>query len=97
MVVEGDVGERVYLVADGEADILKDGESVAVTRAGGYFGEIALLLSMPRTATVIARGYCDLYVLAKDTFNNILQRYPGFAKDVEELADARRKELGLGN
>ncbi|MCD6396848.1 MAG: cyclic nucleotide-binding domain-containing protein [Spirochaetaceae bacterium] len=48
---------------------------------------IALLLSMPRTASIIAKGYCDLYSLDKDTFDMILARYPSFAKTIKDLAE----------
>lgn len=83
IVVEGDVGERVYLVADGEVDILKGGESVAVTRAGGYFGEIALLRNVPRTATVRAIGHVELYALDRSIF---LEAVTG-SSAARELAD----------
>jgi voltage-gated potassium channel len=99
VVTRGEIGYEMFFINRGEVDVVNEDGSVtyATLTSGNYFGEIALLLSMPRTATVIARGYCDLYILDKDTFNNILQRYPGFAKEVEELAAARRKELGLDN
>ena len=87
----------MYFISRGEVDVTNQEGTVtyATLTSGQFFGEIALLLSTPRTATVKARGYCDLYILDKDTFDNILQRYPRFAKNVEELSDERRKELGL--
>jgi voltage-gated potassium channel len=99
VVTRGEIGYEMFFINRGEVDVTNEDGSItyATLTSGSYFGEIALLLSMPRTATVIARGYCDLYILDKETFNNILQRYPGFAKEVEELADTRRKELGLDN
>ncbi len=93
----GEIGYEMYFISRGEVDVQNEDGSVtyATLTSGQFFGEIALLLSTPRTATVKSRVYCDLYMLDKDTFDNILQRYPRFAKDVEQLADARRKELGL--
>ncbi|MCK5201439.1 MAG: cyclic nucleotide-binding domain-containing protein, partial [Spirochaetales bacterium] len=58
-----------------------------------FFGEIALLLSMPRTASIIAKGYCDLYSLDKETFDTILGRYPLFAENIKTLAEKRREEI----
>ncbi len=97
VVTYGEIGYEMYFISRGEVDVTNEDGSVtyATLTSGQFFGEIALLLSMPRTATVRSKVYCDLYVLDKDTFNNILQRYPRFAKDVEQLAESRRKELGL--
>lgn len=97
IVTYGEIGYEMYFISRGEVDVTNEEGTVtyATLASGNFFGEIALLLSTPRTATVKARGYCDLYVLDKDTFDSILQRYPRFAKNVEELSDTRRKELGL--
>lgn len=97
IVTFGEIGYEMYFISRGELDVTNEEGSItyATLTAGQFFGEIALLLSMPRTATVKSKDYCDLYVLDKDTFDSILQRYPKFAKDVEELADTRRQELGL--
>ncbi len=97
IITYGEIGYEMYFISRGEVDVTNEEGTVtyATLTSGQFFGEIALLLSTPRTATVKARDYCDLYVLDKDTFDNILQRYPRFAKNVEELSDARRKELGL--
>ncbi|MCK5736430.1 MAG: ion transporter [Spirochaetaceae bacterium] len=97
VVTFGEIGYEMYFISRGEVDVTNEEGTItyATLTSGQFFGEIALLLSTPRTATVKARGYCDLYVLDKETFDNILQRYPRFAKNVEELAEERRKELGL--
>lgn len=97
VITYGEIGYEMYFISRGEVDVLNEDGSItyATLTSGQFFGEIALLLSMPRTATVRARVYCDLYVLDKDTFENILQRYPSFAKRIEQLADDRRKELGF--
>ena len=65
----------------------------ATLTAGQFFGEIALLLSGPRTATIRARDYCDLYKLDKDSFDLILRKHETFAVKVKELAQKRRAEL----
>ncbi len=91
----GEVGYEMYFINRGEVDVLNEECSIvyATLTSGRFFGEMALLLSSPRTATVKARAYCDIYVLAKETFDKILQRYPDFAKDIAAQAEENRRKL----
>ncbi len=97
IVTSGELGYEMFFIAHGEVEVMNDDGSIvyATLTNGQFFGEIAILLSTSRTATVRAKVYCDLYVLHKDTFDRILQRYPNFAKDVEKQAEENRKKLGL--
>ena len=68
IIRQGDDGDRFYLVQSGSVDIIKDATVAAVTTAGGYFGEIALLRDVPRTASVRARGPVTVYTLEREPF-----------------------------
>jgi len=63
----GDRGDRFYIVGEGEVEI-DAGDLVTNAREGGYFGEIALLRDVPRTATVTAAVDSQLYALQRDDF-----------------------------
>lgn len=54
VISQGDTGDAFYFVEQGEADIIKNGEKVGSYKKGDYFGELALLNSAPRAATVKA-------------------------------------------
>lgn len=54
VIHQGEIGDRFYAVVDGAFDITMDGGHVRVARRGSCFGEVALLASVPRTATVTA-------------------------------------------
>ena len=63
----GEVGDRFYIVGDGELDIFAEGLHRTAQQAD-YFGEIALLRDVPRTATVKATVDSQLYALQRDKF-----------------------------
>jgi hypothetical protein len=63
----GDAGDRFYIVSAGELEIDAGGAHSAVHN-GDYFGEIALLRDVPRTATVKATVDSQLYALPRDAF-----------------------------
>jgi len=88
----GQYGRHMYFISRGSVEIIAtDGQTVVNTlQEGDFFGELALLFSQPRTASVRAVDYCDLYTLDKDTFDQMLARYPDFAADITEEAERRR-------
>ncbi len=81
---QGDSGDRFYVVAEGAVEVITDGEHVATTERGGYFGEIALLRDVPRTATIRARSDVELLAVDRDEF---LAAVTGHAASAE-VADA---------
>jgi len=94
IVTSGELGFDMFFISRGSVDVVSADEKTvyATLTTGQFFGEIALLLSIPRTATIIAREYCDLYRLDKDKFDRVLTRHPEFAETIQELAERRRAE-----
>jgi len=86
----GDIGREMYLVARGEVEVLDSaGRAVKMLKAGEFFGEIAILHSTPRIATVRAKTSCDLFILDKADFQRILHDHPQFADDCVKIAKER--------
>ncbi|MDP9226358.1 MAG: MFS transporter [Actinomycetota bacterium] len=68
IIRQGDVGDSFYIVDEGEAEAVVGGDIVAAYGRGGYFGEIALLRDVPRTATVRATSRSRLMTLEREEF-----------------------------
>lgn len=75
VVTEGEIGDRYYVIESGEADVLGEDRTVATLGPGEGFGEIALLRSTRRTATVVAKSALELRALSSDRFISAVLGY----------------------
>lgn len=89
VVKQGEPGERFYVVAGGELDVSVDGRVVRTLREGDYFGEIALLRDVPRTATVQARSEAALLVLDRGDFLTAVTGYAPSLSSAEAVVGLR--------
>ncbi len=95
IVRAGELGRDMFFISKGTVTVLSADEKItyATLKTGQFFGEISLLLSMPRTATIKAAGFCDLYRLEKEQFDIVVEQYPAFKESIRVLADKRREEI----
>jgi MFS family permease len=92
----GDQGDRFYIVGDGELDIaVADRHTTA--HSADYFGEIALLRDVPRTATVTATVDCHLYALQRADFLAAVTGHAAARAAGEAVADARLAGVGASH
>lgn len=90
IIERGAPGKEMYLICQGEVEVIDaNGKVSAVLRDGNFFGEIGLLVSVPRTATVRAKTLCDLFVLEQADFVRILRDHPQFAESMTTVAKER--------
>ncbi|MSP77745.1 MAG: cyclic nucleotide-binding domain-containing protein [Rhodospirillaceae bacterium] len=88
---QGDPGDTMYVILGGTADVLIDtpGGQIAVAqmKKNSFFGEIAILCDVPRTATIKARETLTTLKITKDTFYRLVGEFPEMAIEVmRELA-----------
>jgi MFS family permease len=84
----GDVGDHFYVVVDGMLTI-EAGDVVSEARPGDFFGEIALLRDVPRTATVRAASDARLYSLLREDFLAAVTGHSGARSEAHAVASAR--------
>ena len=89
VVTEGEVGDRLYVIVEGEAEVLRAGKRVRAMRAGECFGEIALLRDVPRTATVRALTPLRLFALERRHFVPTVSGYRASVTEAEALVSRR--------
>lgn len=95
VVTEGEPGASMFLVTDGALVITAgpDRREVAITEAGGYFGEMSLLTGDPRSATVTAQRDSTVLEISADAFGAHVRSHPGVLDALAEVAATRRHEL----
>jgi MFS family permease len=84
----GEVGDRFYIVGSGALEIDAPGRRVTAEH-GDYFGEIALLWDVPRTATVTASSDAIVYALERDDFLAVVTGHSAAHAAGREVAKAR--------
>jgi CRP-like cAMP-binding protein len=89
----GSTGHDMYVVGDGEAEIVVGGKVVEVVGPGKFFGEMALIDDSPRSATVVAKTDCTLVPISRERFMFLVQNTPFFAIEVMQALVARLRHM----
>jgi ATP-binding cassette subfamily B protein len=80
VVIEGEPGERFYVVLSGMLEVTQAGRGQrTILKPGDYFGEVALAMDIPRTASVRAITPSTVASCDKETFDEFVR--PVFAED----------------
>ena len=89
VIVEGDPGDRFYIVRSGTLAVTRAGALVQTLGPGDFFGEIALLRNVPRTATVMATSDVETYALDRATFLTAVTGDPRAVAEAERVTADR--------
>jgi CRP/FNR family transcriptional regulator, cyclic AMP receptor protein len=79
---EGSRGREFFVIVDGEAEVTRGGQRIATVGEGDFFGEIALIDRVNRTATVTAVTPLRCFVISDRAFESVLETDPTIERKV---------------
>jgi CRP-like cAMP-binding protein len=93
---EGESGKFMYVIIEGEVDVIVGGKHVDTVGAGKILGEMALIDTGPRSATAISKTDCKVVPISRAHFIYLVQQRPNFALEVMRvMADRLRRMNAL--
>jgi CRP-like cAMP-binding protein len=94
LITEGKFAYEFFAIKNGTADVSIDGNVVRTLGQGDFFGELGLLVSERRTATVVATSPMDLVVLTAAQFHAIERQMPSVAAQIRAAIEERNQPVG---
>ena len=82
---EGNTGDKMYVVKEGEVELSVHGKIIASIGKGGILGEMALIDNKPRSATARAKTDCQLVPIDEERFLTLVHQKPSFALEVMKV------------
>lgn len=86
---EGEDGTKMYIVKEGEVELLVHGKVIAELGTGSILGEMALINKKPRSATARAKTRCELIPMNQEQFLGLVARNPSFSLEVMKVLAER--------
>ncbi|KAJ3385091.1 anaphase-promoting complex subunit Hcn1 [Entophlyctis sp. JEL0112] len=90
---QGDIATEMYFIQTGKVNILVHAKWVATVNSGGFFGEVALIAHIPRTATIQAATDCTLYSLSSREFSHILNEFEDMKERIDSIYQDRMERV----
>ncbi|KAF9357347.1 hypothetical protein BGX26_003895 [Mortierella sp. AD094] len=99
IIRRGEIGREMFFIASGVVEILSDDNLRVLARfhEGHFFGEIAVLLDVPRIANVKAVSEVEVFVLTKDNLQAVFQAVPGAAETITAEGHRLYKNWSIRN
>ena len=82
IIKEGDIGTSMYVIVEGEVDVIVGDEKIATLKEKEVFGELAALDPEPRSATIIAKKDILAFKIENTVLYDLISIYPNVAKAI---------------
>ncbi|ORY49941.1 camp-binding domain-like protein [Rhizoclosmatium globosum] len=92
---QGEIGEEMFFIQTGTVNILTNGRLVTSFKDGAFFGEVALIANIPRTASVQAATNCTLYSLSSSQFADIISEFDDMKSRVDQIYKDRMEKIKM--
>jgi CRP/FNR family transcriptional regulator, cyclic AMP receptor protein len=89
LATEGRFAYEFFVIEDGSAEVVRDGNAIATLGPGDFFGEIGLLETERRTASVVAASPMRLIVLTGSALRSIERQMPAVAQRIRQAIAQR--------
>ncbi|KAI8609414.1 cyclic nucleotide-binding-like protein [Chytriomyces sp. MP71] len=93
LFIQGQMGEEMYFILSGSVNVLVNGKRVVSLTEGAFFGEVALIANIPRTATVQAATSTHLYCLSRTDFVEICEEFEDVRRRVNVIYQERMEKI----
>jgi CRP-like cAMP-binding protein len=93
LVREGEFAYEFFVIEDGSAEVLRDGEHIADLGPGDFLGEMGIVTQSPRNASVVAREPTRVMVLSEQDFRGVARSFPAVAERIREAVRERCEPL----
>jgi CRP-like cAMP-binding protein len=95
LALQGDNAYELFLIEEGKAEVRRDDEPVATLREGDVFGEIGVLVTGTRRATVVATTPMRLVAMFARDYKQIERRMPAVTEKLREIMRERVARTSL--
>lgn len=89
----GEAAEGMYLIIEGEVDLMLDDTVIETAKEGSFIGEMALIDEAPRSASARARGECRVFRIDEARFQSLVKETPSFALQIMKTLARRLRNM----
>jgi CRP/FNR family cyclic AMP-dependent transcriptional regulator len=93
LVREGEFAYEFFVIEEGSAEVVRDGEHIADLGPGDFLGEMGIVTQSPRNASVVAREPTRVIVLSEQDFRGVARSFPTVAEQIREAVRERSGPL----
>jgi CRP-like cAMP-binding protein len=93
LVRQGEFAYEFFVIVDGAAEVVRDGERIAELGPGDFLGEMGIVSKAVRNATVATTGEADVIVMTEQAFRSMARQSPDVASRIQAAVEERCRAL----